>query len=92
MNALSNGVKFTQMGKPSRERPQVLFQILIVMISGMKFRTQEKYLFIYLLNKDQNPTTAGSARINAKEREKERKGRRAKKWKGIETQRVDLLP
>ena len=27
------------------------------------------YLFIYLLNKDQNPVTAGSARINAKERE-----------------------
>ena len=30
--------------------------------------------FIYLLNKDQNPATAGSARINAKEREKKRKG------------------
>ena len=49
-------------------------------------------IFIYLLNKDKNPATAGSASIKAKEREKkERKGRRAKKWKGIERQRVDLL-
>ena len=43
--------------------------------------------FIYLSNKDQNPATAGSACINAKEREKkERIGRRAKKKKGIKTE------
>ena len=35
--------------------------------------------YIILLNKDKNPTTAGSARINAKEREKkERKGKRSR--------------
>ena len=35
--------------------------------------------FIYLLNKDQNPSIAGSARTNAEKREKEeRQARRAK--------------
>ena len=42
------------------------------------------YLFIYY-----TPTTAGSARINAKKREmKERRVRRARKRKGIEAQGV----
>ena len=53
-------------------------------------------IYIYLLNKDQNPTTTGSAHINinitSKEREKkERKVGRAKKRKGIETQGMVLL-
>ena len=47
------------------------------------------YLFIYLLGNYLNPITAGSARINAIEREKkERNVRRVKKRKGIEAQRV----
>ena len=49
-------------------------------------------LIIYLfIKQDQNPATTGLARINAKEREKkDRKGRRAKKRKGIEKQRIYL--
>ena len=37
------------------------------------------YLFIYLLNKDQNPATAESARTNAKKREKKERTREGRK-------------
>ena len=44
-------------------------------------------MFIYLLFKDLNPATAGTARINAKEREeKEKQVNRAKKREGIEVE------
>ena len=42
------------------------------------------YIFILFIKQRPNPTTAGSARINAKERQ----ARRAKKRKGIEAERV----
>ena len=45
---------------------------------------------LYLLHKDHNLVSAGSLRINAKQREvKERQVRRAKKRKGIEAPRVE---
>ena len=46
------------------------------------------WIYIYLLHYNLNPDTAGSASINAKEIEKERKVRRVKKRKWIEAQRA----
>ena len=47
------------------------------------------YLFIYLLYRDLHSSTAGSPRINAKERDKkDRQGRRTKKRKVLEAQRA----
>ena len=49
-------------------------------------------LFIYLfIIRKPTPDNAGSARVNAKERyKKERRGRRAKEWKGIAAQMGEL--
>ena len=52
----------------------------------MQWNCRSRLLF-YLFGNYLNTATTGLARVNAKEREKkERKGRRAKKRKGIETQ------
>ena len=49
---------------------------MYIFVIACIFTQYKTYIFIYLLNKDQNPATMGSACINVKEREKkERKGR-----------------
>ena len=76
-NNTSVGFLIPQQLNPTSSNPYIYIYIYIYI-----------YLFIYIKLLP-SPATAGSARMNAKEREKkERRVRRAKKREGIEAQRV----